>query len=169
MPVRSSARGSISSGRRLYMSPWESFTITEVAPPWNAPSTAALASRVISFREVGKSSLPRHTCWRVAIPAMPSMSTETKTFVIGRHESTSAHRGTKASSGRDEETAAYFAAGACWTVAAVDGTGILTDAPLLRCAARALTGHPAYTRAGGRYRTTVIGNRFFRCFGVPIE
>ena len=103
------------------MSPWESLTTTDEAPPWNAPSTAAFASRVISRREAGKSSLPRHTCCSVEIPAIPSMSIETKTFVIP----------TKLPESRGKD---YFAAGAGWTaaVAVPEGTVMVTTPPLGR-------------------------------------
>jgi hypothetical protein len=81
-PMIRSARGSSFSGSRLYMSPCESLTTTLVAPPSNAPATAAFASPVMSSRAAGKSSVPRHTCRRWAMPAIPSMSIEMKTFAM---------------------------------------------------------------------------------------
>src|SRR6266508_1582970 len=92
-PRISSALASSFSGSRLYMSPCESFTTAVVAPPSKAPATAAFASPIMSSRAAGKSSLPRHTCWRWAIPAIPSMSTEMKTFVMSPPRRIGAFRG----------------------------------------------------------------------------
>ena len=86
-PDTSSAPGCSSSAAMLRMNQWLSFTTTRVAPPANAPSTAALASPVMRRRERSYSAAWRGSEGSVwsscTTPAMPSMSTEMKTCMLG--------------------------------------------------------------------------------------
>ena len=83
-PRTTRQRGSISSSTRSQRSstPWFSSTTTSVAPPSNAPAIAAFASAVMKLRLRGK-SMPRViTSAQRTSPEMPSMSTESQTFMI---------------------------------------------------------------------------------------
>src|SRR5437867_5505128 len=79
-PERSSAAGFTSSASRLRMNQWLSFSTTLVAPAARAPSTAALASAVMTRRKRpysgAQAGLLGSVCDSCTTPATPSMSTE---------------------------------------------------------------------------------------------
>src|SRR5690606_19146139 len=95
VPVTKRARRSSSSGTRLRLPPCASVTITSVAPPSNAPSIAALTSRVMRRRarsysalDVGRAERPSAgvTWTQLETPAVPSMSAEIRIFMGASHD-----------------------------------------------------------------------------------
>ena len=77
-PETRHAPGCSSSNRILLYCPCPSATHISVAPPSNAPSTAALTSRVMSSRARSYSPDPGLVCSGLITPLIPSISAEIK-------------------------------------------------------------------------------------------